>query len=52
MHRYSDVIIAKEGTKDEKEHLSAQKQYHEEDQDPLLDVMNSARPLMSTSDLL
>lgn len=52
MHRYSDVIIEKEGTKDEKEHLSAQKQYHEEDQDPLLDVMNSARPLMSTSDLL
>lgn len=52
MNRYSDVIIAKEGTKDEKEHLSAQKQYHEEDQDPLLDVMNSARPLMSTSDLL
>lgn len=52
MHRYSDVIIAKEGTKDEKEHLSVQKQSHEEYQDPLLDVMNSARPLMSTSDLL
>lgn len=48
MHRYSDVNIVREGFMEIKAPLKP----HEQQQDPLLDVVSSARPLISTSDLL